>query len=29
MEEVRYCKSCGTTVDAVSQFCYHCGKRLM
>ena len=28
IENVRYCKACGTTVDAISQFCYHCGKRL-
>lgn len=28
IEKVRYCKACGTTVDAVSQFCFRCGKRL-
>jgi hypothetical protein len=25
---VRYCQNCGTTVDSVSAFCFHCGKRL-
>jgi hypothetical protein len=28
IEKVRYCKACGTTADAVSQFCFRCGKRL-
>lgn len=28
VEKIRFCKACGTTVDAVSQFCFHCGKRL-
>jgi hypothetical protein len=28
IERVRYCKACGTTVDAISQFCCRCGKRL-
>jgi hypothetical protein len=28
VQKVRVCKSCGSEVDAVSQFCYHCGKRL-
>ena len=25
---VRYCHNCGTTVDSVSVFCFHCGKQL-
>ena len=28
IQKVRACRSCGSEVDAVSQFCYHCGKRL-
>jgi hypothetical protein len=28
LQKVRACRSCGSEVDAVSQFCYHCGKRL-
>ncbi|MCI0722576.1 MAG: hypothetical protein L0338_26930 [Acidobacteria bacterium] len=28
IQKVRACRACGTEVDAVSQFCYHCGKRL-
>jgi len=28
IQKVRTCRSCGSEVDAVSQFCYHCGKRL-
>ena len=26
---VTYCKTCGTSVDSSSQFCHHCGKRLL
>ena len=29
IEKLRYCKACGTNVDAVSQFCFRCGKRLV
>jgi hypothetical protein len=25
----RYCRACGTPVDPSSQFCHHCGKRLV
>ena len=28
IQKVRSCRSCGSEVDAVSQFCYRCGKRL-
>jgi hypothetical protein len=28
IQKVRACRSCGSEVDAVSQFCYHCGKKL-
>jgi len=28
IRNVRTCRSCGSEVDAVSQFCYRCGKRL-
>ena len=28
IQKVRACRSCGSEVDAVSQFCFHCGKRL-
>jgi len=28
IQKVRACRSCGCEVDSVSQFCYHCGKRL-
>lgn len=28
LQKVRACRTCGSEVDAVSQFCYHCGKRL-
>ena len=28
LQKVRACRSCGSEVDAVSQFCYHCGKKL-
>jgi hypothetical protein len=28
IQTVRACRSCGSEVDAVSQFCYHCGKKL-
>jgi hypothetical protein len=28
IQKVRACRSCGCEVDSVSQFCYHCGKKL-
>ena len=28
IQKMRACRSCGSEVDAVSQFCYHCGKKL-
>ena len=28
VQKMRACRSCGSEVDAVSQFCYHCGKKL-